>query len=262
MNQPPVLECRSVSKRFGGLDALDGVNFRVAEGQVYGVIGPNGAGKTTLFDVISGVASPSSGTIHFLGRDITRASAPEIARLGLQRTFQTPVSFHDMSVRDNVVVGAMFGGQDRIGGGEQALQSHVEQVIEFCQLTEVRALRAGPLAVLHRKQLMIASALAAKPRLLMLDEPIGGLNHDERELMLGVLRRINELGMSLLIIEHVMSALMQIAREVLILDQGKVIFEGSPGEAVKNPEVVRVYLGAEADRLSNVSSEGARPTHE
>ena len=96
----------------------------------------------------------------------------------------------------------------------------------------------------------------------MLDEPIGGLNHDEREQMLGVLRRINELGMSLLIIEHVMSALMQIAREVLILDQGKVIFEGSPGAAVKNPEVVSVYLGAEADRLSNVSSEGARPTHE
>ena len=163
-----------------------------------------------------------------------------------------------MSVRDNVVVGAMFGGQDRNEGGERALQSHVEQVIELCQLTEARALRAGPLAVLQRKQLMIASALAAKPRLLMLDEPIGGLNHDERESMLDVLRRINELGMSLLIIEHVMSALMQIAREVLILDHGRVIFEGSPGEAVKNPEVVRVYLGAEADRLSTVARNADR----
>ncbi len=254
-----ILECRAVGKSYGGLNALDEVSFGVADGQVFGVIGPNGAGKTTLFDVISGVSSATGGEIYFLERDITRLPADAIARLGLQRTFQTPVSFPSMSVRENIVIGATFAGRSRIEGTRRALDDLVDEVVDLCQLSQVANVRAGPLAILLRKQLMIATALAARPTLLMLDEPIGGLNNDEREQMLALLRRINATGMGLLIIEHVMSALLQIAEQVLILDHGKAIFQGTPNAALNNAEVVSIYLGADADRLRQSPEQDVRP---
>ncbi|MCE2482201.1 MAG: ABC transporter ATP-binding protein [Alphaproteobacteria bacterium] len=249
MNAPTILECRRVGKSYGGLDALDEVSFAVAEGQIFGVIGPNGAGKTTLFDVISGVSRASRGEVLFQDRDITRMPADAIARLGLQRTFQTPVSFPSMSVRGNIAVGAIFAGRSRIEGGNAALEGHVDEVADLCGLSAVATAPAGPLAILLRKQLMIATALAAKPSLLMLDEPMGGLNNDERERMHALLRRINAAGIGLLIIEHVMGALLRIAEQVLILDHGKTIFQGTPGETLKDPEAVNVYLGADTDHL-------------
>ena len=249
MNAPTILECRRVGKSYGGLDALDEVSFAVAEGQIFGVIGPNGAGKTTLFDVISGVSRASRGDVLFQDRDITRMPADAIARLGLQRTFQTPVSFPGMSVRRNIAVGAIFAGRSRIEGGNAALEGHVDEVVDLCGLSAVATAPAGPLAILLRKQLMIATALAAKPSLLMLDEPMGGLNNDERERMHALLRRINAAGIGLLIIEHVMGALLRIAEQVLILDHGKTIFQGTPGETLKDPDAVNVYLGADTDRL-------------
>ena len=175
--------------------------------------------------------------------------ADAIARLGLQRTFQTPVSFPGMSVRGNVAVGAIFAGRSRIEGGNAALEGHVDEVVDLCGLSAVATAPAGPLAILLRKQLMIATALAAKPSLLMLDEPMGGLNNDERERMHALLRRINAAGIGLLIIEHVMGALLRIAEQVLILDHGKTIFQGTPGETLKDPDAVNVYLGADTDRL-------------
>ena len=249
MNAPTILECRRVGKSYGGLDALDEVSFEVAEGQIFGVIGPNGAGKTTLFDVISGVSKASRGAVLFQERDITRMPADAIARLGLQRTFQTPVSFPNMSVRGNIAVGAIFAGRSRIERGNAALESHVDEVVDLCGLSAVATAPAGPLAILLRKQLMIATALAAKPSLLMLDEPMGGLNNDERERMHALLRRINAAGIGLLIIEHVMGALLRIAEQVLILDHGKSIFQGTPGETLNDPDAVNVYLGTDADRL-------------
>ena len=249
MNAPTLLECRRVGKSYGGLDALDEVSFAVAEGQIFGVIGPNGAGKTTLFDVISGVSRASRGEVLFQDRDITRMPADAIARLGLQRTFQTPVSFPSMSVRGNIAVGAIFAGRSRIEGGNAALEGHVDEVVDLCGLSAVATAPAGPLAILLRKQLMIATALAAKPSLLMLDEPMGGLNNDERERMHALLRRINAAGIGLLIIEHVMGALLRIAEQVLILDHGKTIFQGTPGETLKDPDAVNVYLGADTDHL-------------
>ena len=255
----PILECRAVGKSYGGLNALDGISFDVHDSQVFGVIGPNGAGKTTLFDVISGVSSATGGAIHFLGRDITQLPADGIARLGLQRTFQTPVSFPAMSVRENVEVGAAFAGRPRIESGARPLDAHVGKVLDLCHLTELASTRAGPLAILLRKQLMIATALAAQPRLLMLDEPMGGLNNDEREQMLDLLRRINATGIGLLIIEHVMSALLKIAEQVLILDHGNAIFQGTPSETLNNADVVSVYLGADADRLRQTGGNKQSP---
>ena len=240
MNAPTILECRRVGKSYGGLDALDEVSFAVAEGQIFGVIGPNGAGKTTLFDVISGVSRASRGEVLFQDRDITRMPADAIARLGLQRTFQTPVSFPSMSVRGNVAVGAIFAGRSRIEGGNAALEGHVDEVVDLCGLSAVATAPAGPLAILLRKQLMIATALAAKPSLL---------NNDERERMHALLRRINAAGIGLLIIEHVMGALLRIAEQVLILDHGKTIFQGTPDETLKDPDAVNVYLGADTDHL-------------
>ena len=259
MNAPTILECRRVGKSYGGLDALDEVSFGVAEGQIFGVIGPNGAGKTTLFDVISGVSRASRGEVLFQGRDITRMPADAIARLGLQRTFQTPVSFPNMSVRGNIAVGAAFAGRSRIEGGNAALEAHVDEVVDLCGLSAVAPAPAGPLAILLRKQLMIATALATKPSLLMLDEPMGGLNNDERERMHALLRRINAAGIALLIIEHVMGALLRIAEQVLILDHGKAIFQGTPDETLKDPDAVNVYLGADADHLLH-SHEPETPT--
>lgn len=246
----PILDCRSVTKRYGGLTAVDSVSFSVGRAEVFGVIGPNGAGKTTLFDVISGVSSASGGEIVFCGRDVTRLSTSKIACLGLQRTFQIPMAFGDLTVRENVQVGALFAGRRPRAGLSGDLPTGVCDILTSCRLDHLAGVRAGPLPVLMRKRLMVATALAARPSLLMLDEPMGGLNHDERAEMLDLLRDLNRMGLSLLLIEHVLTALLQVAQRVMVLDQGRSIFEGSPQEAVRDPEALRVYLGQEADQFN------------
>ena len=248
MNQA-TLKCLQVTKTYGGLVALDSVNLEVQAGEVFGIIGPNGAGKTTLFDVISGVSTTSSGTLTFEGRDITRLPASQIAVIGLQRTFQTPVTFSDLSVRDNVMVGGYFGGNDQIARNSDLRAQKIEDVLKLCGLQDVGSKMAGQLPVIGRKQLMIATALVSEPTLLMLDEPMGGLNAEEREFILKLLGDLNRSGMTLLIIEHVMSALLSIADRLLILDYGKVIFEGPAKEALEDPKVVQAYFGAEAEIL-------------
>lgn len=240
-----VLDCRSVTKRYGGLTAVDSVSFSVRPGEILGVIGPNGAGKTSLFDVISGVSPATEGEIVFRDRHITRLAASDIACLGLQRTFQTPVSFPDLSVRENVCVGAAFAGRHGRDSLADGFPTGIEEILAFCRLPHLADSRAGPLPVLQRKRLMLATALATRPLLLLLDEPMGGLNHEERMEMLDLLRAVNAMGLGMLIIEHVLTALLQLAQRVIVLDQGRVIFEGGPQEAVRNPDAVRVYLGWE-----------------
>jgi len=247
----PTLKCSEVTKTYGGLVALDSVDLEVHTGEIFGIIGPNGAGKTTLFDVISGVSTTSSGTLVFEGRDITRLPASRIATSGLQRTFQTPVTFPDLSVRDNVLVGGYFGGNNSVAHDSELRTEKIEEVLGLCGLEDVGSKIAGQLPVIGRKQLMIATALVSDPKLLMLDEPMGGLNAEERQFILDLLRDLNSSGMTLLIIEHVMSALLSIADKLLILDYGRVIFDGRAKEALEDAKVVQAYLGVEAESLRN-----------
>ena len=247
----PTLKCSEVTKAYGGLVALDRVDLEVYAGEIFGIIGPNGAGKTTLFDVISGVSTTSSGTLVFEGRDITRLPASRIATSGLQRTFQTPVTFPDLSVRDNVLVGGYFGGNNSVAHDSELRTEKIEEVLGLCGLEDVGSKIAGQLPVIGRKQLMIATALVSDPKLLMLDEPMGGLNAEERQFILDLLRDLNSSGMTLLIIEHVMSALLSIADKLLILDYGRVIFDGRAKEALEDAKVVQAYLGVEAESLRN-----------
>ena len=247
----PTLKCSEVTKTYGGLVALDSVDLEVHTGEIFGIIGPNGAGKTTLFDVISGVSTTSSGTLVFEGRDITRLPASRIATSGLQRTFQTPVTFPDLSVRDNVLVGGYFGGNNSVAHDSELRTEKIEEVLGLCGLEDVGSKIAGQLPVIGRKQLMIATALVSDPKLLMLDEPMGGLNAEERQFILDLLRDLNSSGMTLLIIEHVMSALLSIADKLLILDYGRVIFDGRAKEALEDAKVVQAYLGVQAESLRN-----------
>ena len=242
-----ILKCVDVTKSYGGLVALDRVSFEVSAHEVFGVIGPNGAGKTTLFDVISGVSTADTGSMNFRGREIGRLGAADIAQSGLLRTFQTPVTFPDLTVRENILVGAYFGGNRESADNPAFRSEKINQVLDFCGLGNVSSQIAGQMPILARKQLMIATALVADPKLLMLDEPIGGLNRQEQGLIIGLLKDLNAAGITLLIIEHVMSALLAIANRLLILDYGKVIFDGIAADAINDENVLQAYLGTEAE---------------
>jgi len=199
---------------------------------------------------LSGVTNLNSGKILFNDKDISNLSADKISCLGIQRTFQTPTAFNDLSVKENVTVGASFAGRSRILSSNKNMFDYVLEVIDLCQLKKYINLKASVLAILQRKQLMIATALAGMPKLLMLDEPLGGLNKDERNQMLEFLFKLKNTGISLLIIEHVMSALLNFVDEIVLLNHGKVIFTGTPKQAVNDEEVIRVYLGSEAKLLN------------
>ena len=244
-----VLDCSNISKSFGGLVALDNVSFSISKGVIVGVVGPNGAGKTTLFDVISGVSNLSGGRILFEGMDISKLSADKISSIGLQRTFQIPTAFNDMTVEENIIVGATFAGKSRILSKKNSISDHVKEIISLCKLEEHKNFQAGVLAILQKKLLMVATALAGMPKLLMLDEPLGGLNKDERNQMLEFLYKIKNSGINLMIIEHVMSAMLNFVDQLVLLNHGKIIFKGTPEQAVINEEVISVYLGNEAKLL-------------
>ena len=244
-----VLECSNIIKLFGGLVALDNVSFSISKGVIVGVLGPNGAGKTTLFDVISGVSNLSIGKILFDGIDISRLSADKISTLGLQRTFQIPTAFNDMTVEENIIVGATFSGKSRILSTKNSISDYVQEIISLCKLEGHKNFQAGFLAILQKKLLMVATALAGMPKLLMLDEPLGGLNSDERNQMLEFLYEIKNSGINLMIIEHVMSVMLNFVDHLVLLNHGKIIFTGTPEQAVNNEEVISIYLGNEAKLL-------------
>ena len=238
-----LLEVRDVTKKFGELVANDRVSFTVEAGTIVGLIGPNGAGKTTLFNCISGLYPISGGQIFFNGTEITGLPSYRIARLGAVRTFQVVRPLKDMTVFDNVMVGAFLQG-----AGTAQAREKTEACIAMCNLSEYADKPAGDLPIGGKKRLELARALATGPRLLMLDEVMAGLTSTEVKAALDVIRHIREQGITLLIVEHIMEAIMPIADKVVVLDGGIKIAEGPPSRIIDDERVITAYLGAKFSR--------------
>ena len=238
-----LLDVREVSKKFGELVANDRVSFSVDPGAIVGLIGPNGAGKTTLFNCISGLFAPSSGRVVFDGADITGLPSHRIARLGAVRTFLVVRPLKDMSVFDNVLVGAFL----RAPGSAQA-RTTAEACVRMCRLEEFAGKPAGDLPIGCKKRLELARALAAGPKLLMLDEVMAGLTSTEVKGAVELLRRIRDTGVTLLVVEHIMEAIVPIADTLVVLDGGVKIAEGPPGQVTRDERVLSAYLGAKFSR--------------
>lgn len=236
----PLLEARGVVKRFGGLLAIKDVDLTVAPGEIVGLIGPNGAGKTTLFAVLSGFLRPEGGEVWFDGRPVVGLPPEELSRLGLCRTFQLVKPFGNMTVLQNVMVGAFL----RLSSPAQAARE-AERILEFTGMAHLRDAQSKTLPVELRKRLEVARTLATHPRLLLLDEAMAGLNPTEIKGMLDLLLTLNREGITLFIIEHVMAAIMSLCRRILVLHHGEKIAEGSPAEIARHPRVVQAYLGEE-----------------
>ena len=235
-----ILQGQNISKTFGGLRALDGVNFSVEAGEIFGLIGPNGAGKTTLFRVIGGVYPLTSGRVTFEGREITNLKAHQICHLGITSTHQIVRPFPDMTIYDNVRVGASFG---RVAHSEAQTHTETEHVLEFCNLASQKNNLAKSLTLAGRKRLEIARALATSPKILLLDEVIAGLNPTEVSLTMELIQQVRQSGVTIIMVEHVMKAVMGICDRLMVLNYGKQIAEGKPQEVVKNPLVIEAYLG-------------------
>ena len=235
-----ILEVAHVSKSFRGLRALNGVSFTVEAGTILGIIGPNGAGKTTLFNAISGGFRPDRGTIIFDGTDVTAWPDYKIARAGMVRTFQIMRPFGTMTVVDNVLIATSTRDRSLAHARRQA-----ERVVERVGLGVYANRQAAGLQTAALKRLELARALALRPRLLMLDEVLAGLVPTEREPVLHLLKEIRDEGVTMLLVEHVMPAVMRLSDEVLVLDQGQVLSFGSPEDVTRDPRVIEAYLGEE-----------------
>ena len=246
----PRLSVRGLTKRFGALAAVDELSFDALPGEVLGIGGPNGAGKTTLFDLVSGLERADAGAVALDGRDITRASAERICHLGVSRTFQLNAAFDSMSVGDNIYCAAYYGTQNVIFPKlwmDREMQRRVDEMMALVGLAGEADTVAGGLPVLQRKLLMVACALVSRPKLLLMDEPVGGLNPNEVDEMLRFLQHIrHELGLTILVIEHVMRFLTTLSDRVMILHHGQKIYEGSVDGLTSDETVVEVYLGQAA----------------
>lgn len=235
-----LLSVQGVNKYFGGLQALMNVTFDLPEGQILGLIGPNGAGKTTLFNAINGVYPPNEGRVIFRDKDVTRAKPYDHARLGMARTHQIVQPLNELSVRENVMVGACFGHENQNLGNAARI---ADEVLEFVGLAPRADQLAGSLNVAQKKRLEMARALAARPYLLLLDEVLAGLNSSEIDGMVQTVLKIREQGITIIMIEHVMKAVMNVSDRILVLDYGQQIAEGSPEEIARNEKVIEAYLG-------------------
>ena len=236
-----LLEMDGVSKRFGGLTAVSRVSLVVGAGEIVGLIGPNGAGKTTVFHLLSGFQTPTEGAIRFKGVSVVGARPHAICRRGLARTFQIVQPFVNLTVLENVMVGA-FNRTDEVA----AARSHALEVLDFVGLGARRDALARELTLPDRKRLEMARGLATRPELLLLDEVMSGLNPTEIEAIIGLIRRIHAQGVSLLIIEHVMRAIMALSERIVVLHHGEKIAEGEPAAVARDRRVVEAYLGEES----------------
>jgi branched-chain amino acid transport system ATP-binding protein len=237
----PILECHDVSKHFGGLAALTNVNLSVQEGEVFGLIGPNGAGKTTLFNVMSAAFPPKSGSITFKGRDITGLKPYQICRMGMARTFQSVKIFRDMTVLQNVALGCCFGKREKVSS--DVAKQDASDLLEFVGLKDFIDSQAERLTLANQKRLEVARALATKPDLLLLDEVMEGLNHTEVAQAMELVTSIRDRGVTVIMIEHVMKAIMSVCGRIAVLHYGQKIAEGAPEEVAGSEDVIKVYLG-------------------
>lgn len=231
-----------LQKSYGALKVTDGLSFELGAGEALGVIGPNGAGKSTLFNLITGVVQPDAGRIAFDGRDLTRSSATQRARLGICRSYQVPQPFTQMTVFENLLVGASFAA----GLPERAARAHCARVLEQTGLMDKADQPAGSLRLLDRKRLEMARALAARPRLLLLDEIAGGLTDDECQDLLQVIRGIHAEGVAIVWIEHVVHVLVSFAPRLLVLNFGAKLADGPAAAVMADAEVRRIYMGIES----------------
>ncbi len=240
-----MLELKSLHKSFGGLAAIWDVSLRIEEGEILGLIGPNGSGKSTLFNLISGIMRPDSGKILFRSKDITVAGPHEICRAGIGRTFQLVKPFARMTALRNVMVGRSYGSDPALNMRQAERQS--EEILERVGLSQKKRIISASLGLLDRKRLELARALATRPKLLLLDEIMAGLNPMEIETAMRLLSDVRASGITLIVIEHVMRVILGISDRVIVLSTGRIIAEGSPQEVVRNKEVIEAYLGTKGN---------------
>jgi branched-chain amino acid transport system ATP-binding protein len=233
-----LLSAENVSKTFGSLRAVAGADLSIDEGEIIGLIGPNGAGKSTFFNCLAGDTLPTTGRIVFDGKDVTRASPEQHALLGIGRTFQVPATFEDMTILDNVMVGAFLRHPHRGTAREHALQ-----ILDLVGLKDRQNLRARSLGTPGRKRLEIARVLATGPRLMLLDEALAGLTPVELQQAIALVKKIHQTGVTLVIVEHIMEVIMTLAARVIVFNQGHVIAQGRPTDVVKEEAVIEAYLG-------------------
>lgn len=233
-----MLSIRGVTKNFGGLKAVDDVTFDIKKGSIVGLIGPNGSGKTTLFNLISGVFPLSAGTVEYKGVDISLMKSHSIAKMGLMRTFQIVKPFNNISALDNVIAGAFQRYKHRADAEEQAINA-----MEMLGLVKYKDIKPKNLPLAIKKKLEIARVLSTYPEMVLLDEVMGGLNPQETEEILETILKINDSGITILVIEHKMKAIMRLSHDVVVLNNGAMIAQGKPEKVVNDPEVIRAYLG-------------------
>ena len=256
-SRPVVLAGEGVTRRFGGLTAIDNVTFEIRDGEIFGLIGPNGAGKTTLMNLISGVTPVSAGSIAFRGRAITGLAPHVVTQLGIARTFQVMRPFVGLTVRENVAIGARFGK----AGGPRTMAAALEkadEVLAWMGLDQRAAADVNGLTTGERKKLELARALAMEPSLLLLDEVMGGLNPREIGDVMDLIRRVNQLGVTVMMIEHLMKAVMGLCDRILVLHHGAGIALGTPDAVARNPAVIEAYLGQRYAQQQAAKAEAAQ----
>ena len=237
----PMLAVESLTKSFGGLTAINGVSFTAERGQFVGVIGPNGAGKTTLMNLVTGYLRPDAGTMRLEGQSLAGLSPFRICRLGVGRTFQIVRPFPEMSVEDNVITGALFATKPNVALKDA--RAAAREPLELTGLYAKRHVLAGSLTLGEKKKLELARALATKPKLLLLDEVMGGVSRADVQDLMQVLRRIHASGMTIVMIEHLVEVILALAQRVVVLNFGKKLVDGAPQYVVEHPDVVESYLG-------------------
>lgn len=250
MDRKTILSCSGLTMKFGGLTAVDNISFELKENEILGLIGPNGSGKTTLVNMISGNIKPTDGNIAFNGLSLNGLKQYQIGRLGIARTYQIVKPFPGMTVLENIAVGAMNGKKKKKRSVKDAFE-YAEEIVEFVGLAKYKNYMADSLSIASRKRLEMAKVVAMDPDVIFFDEVMAGLNHNEIDNAIEMIRKIRDKGISILIIEHVMRAINSISDRIFVLHHGKKISEGPPTEVLNDENVIRAYLGKRYSQLGN-----------